>query len=465
MQDRQVSSELIYRGVDSTVILSTLFVTFLYTGNYYPEGYLIAGLSILILFSLAARFTDTYSSWTARPFTEEMLHVGSAWTVSFFILIFIGFMTKTSADFSRVTLTSWLFITPVFLILARYGLRKVFSYLKLLGLNNKAIVIVGMTDNGLRFAQELESHPDYGYQVAGFYGDQKNSVYTDTSETIKKSYPILGDYNDLTIAARNGDWDQIYLALPIESKKRITNILDRLTDTATPVRMLPDYFTSTLLKSKYLEIVNTPILSIYDSPFSANNAFIKRTEDIVFGSIILALIAPLMLLIAIAVKFSSKGPIFFKQTRYGLKGEKIKVWKFRTMSVCENGSTVKQATKNDSRITRIGAFLRKTSLDELPQFFNVLNGNMSIVGPRPHAVIHNEEYRALIPGYMLRHLVKPGITGWAQINGWRGETDNLYKMRKRVEFDLEYMREWSIFLDLKIIIFTIFRGFTDKNAY
>lgn len=461
MQDKQVSSELIYRGVDTMVILSTLFLSFLYTGNYYPEGYVIAGLASIILFSLAARFTDTYSSWTARPFSDEVIHIVATWIVSFFVLIFFGFMTKTSAEFSRVTLISWLVITPLFLVLARYGLRRLFSYLKLLGLNNKTIVIAGMTSNGLKFAHELEANPDYGYQVAGFYGDKKSPLY----EKIKQDYPILGDYNELIQVARIGNWDQIYLALPIESKKRISSILDRLTDTATPVRMLPDYFTSNLLKSKYLEIVNTPILSIYDSPFSANNAFIKRAEDIIFGSIILALISPLMILIAIIIKLTSKGPIIFKQIRYGLNGEKIQVWKFRSMSVCENGNTVKQATKNDSRITPVGAFLRKTSLDELPQFINVLNGNMSIVGPRPHAVVHNEEYRSLIPGYMLRHLVKPGITGWAQINGWRGETDNLYKMRKRLEFDLEYMREWSLFLDIKIIIFTIFRGFTDKNAY
>ena len=461
MQDKHVSSEIIYRSVDSIVILFTLFVTFLYTDNYYPEGYLIAGLVSIILFSLSARFTDIYSSWTARPFQQETLHVVSTWLVAFFSLIFIAFITKTSAHFSRVTLISWLFATPLVLVLARFGLRRIFSYLKLLGLNNQTIVIAGMTEHGLRFAKELESNADYGYQVAGFYGEKNNIA----SEQIQQHYPVLGDYKELIDVARNGQWDQIYLALPIESKKRISSLLDKLSDTATPIRILPDYFTSNLLKSKYLEIVNTPILSIYDSPFSANNAFIKRAEDIIFGSIILTLIAPIMLIIAIAIKLTSKGPVFFKQCRYGLKGEQIKVWKFRSMTVCENGEEVKQATKNDCRITPLGAFLRKTSLDELPQFFNVLTGNMSIVGPRPHAVVHNEQYRALIPGYMLRHLVKPGITGWAQINGWRGETDNLYKMRKRLEFDLEYMREWTLLLDIKIIIFTIFRGFTDKNAY
>lgn len=461
MQDKQISSELIYRGIDSLVILCTLFLTYLYTGFYYPEGYLIAGLASIIFFSLISRFTDVYTSWTARPFGEEVLHIVSLWLATYLLLIFIAFITKTSAHFSRVALISWLLLTPTLLVIARYSLRRIFSYLKILGVNNQMVVIAGMTENGLRFARELESNPDLGYQIAGFYADDKSPLYA----KIRKHYPVIGNYNDLVQDARTGKWDQIYLALPIESKKRITHIIERLANTATPIRMLPDYFTSNLLKSKYLEIVKTPVLAIYDSPLTAKNAFIKRLEDVIIGSAILLLISPIMLVIAIAVKLTSKGDILFKQDRYGLKGERIKVWKFRSMGVCENDGTVTQATRNDVRITKVGKFLRKTSLDELPQFINVLMGTMSIVGPRPHAVVHNEEYRELIPGYMLRHLVKPGITGWAQINGWRGETDNLYKMRKRVDFDLEYMREWTLWLDIKIIIFTIFRGFNDKNAF
>ncbi|HBV2999050.1 TPA: exopolysaccharide biosynthesis polyprenyl glycosylphosphotransferase, partial [Klebsiella pneumoniae] len=179
----------------------------------------------------------------------------------------------------------------------------------------------------------------------------------------------------------------------------------------------------------------------------------------------LLFISPILLIIACLIKLTSPGPIIFKQTRYGMDGKPIKVWKFRSMSVMENDNKVIQATKNDIRITKVGRLLRRTSLDELPQFFNVLFGGMSIVGPRPHAVAHNEQYRNLIEGYMLRHKVKPGITGWAQINGWRGETDTLEKMEKRVEFDLEYIREWSIWLDLKIIFLTIFKGFINKSAY
>ena len=207
------------------------------------------------------------------------------------------------------------------------------------------------------------------------------------------------------------------------------------------------------------------LLSIYDTPLNGLGQWLKRLEDLVLGSIILAMISLPMLAIAIGIKLTSRGPVLFKQDRYGLDGQKIKVWKFRSMRTMENGAKVTQATKGDPRITPFGAFLRRTSLDELPQFFNVLQGSMSIVGPRPHAVAHNEEYRQLISGYMLRHKVKPGITGWAQINGWRGETDTLDKMAKRIEFDLAYIRNWSLLFDLKIVYWTIFRGFVGSNAY
>lgn len=191
----------------------------------------------------------------------------------------------------------------------------------------------------------------------------------------------------------------------------------------------------------------------------------KRLEDIILSLFILLLISPLLIIISLAVKITSPRPVIFRQTRYGMDGKPIKVWKFRSMVVMENDTEVKQATKDDVRVTNVGKFLRRTSLDELPQFFNVLFGEMSIVGPRPHAVSHNEQYRSLIEGYMLRHKVKPGITGWAQINGWRGETDTLDKMEKRIEFDLEYIRSWSVWLDLKIIVMTIFKGFVNKSAY
>ncbi len=461
MDDKHISSELIYRSVDILIILLTLFLGSFYANFYNTEGYLIAGLSAVVIFGLVGRFTDIYTSWSGRPLRDEATRIIIAWLLTFLSLIFIAFITKTSEQFSRVVLITWLIATPALLVLARFLLRVIFARLRQLGINNRTVAIVGMTQNGFHFARDLENKPEYGYNVVGFYEDRSERAHNE----ILNHYPLLGNFDDMILAARRGDWDQIYIALPVEARSRMLSLLDELSDSATPIRLLPDYFTTNLLHSKFIEIADNPVLCIYDSPFSADHAFIKRVEDLVIGSIILLLISPIMLIIAAAVKLTSKGPILFKQTRYGLKGEKILVWKFRSMTVCEDGDTVTQATRGDSRYTKIGEFLRKTSLDELPQFFNVLQGTMSIVGPRPHAVAHNEQYRTLIPGYMLRHLVKPGITGWAQINGWRGETNTIYKMRKRVEFDLEYMREWSLWLDLKIIFFTIFRAFTDKNAY
>ncbi len=461
MDDKHISSELIYRAVDILIILLTLFLGSPYTNFYNTEGYLVAGLSAVVIFGLVGRFSDIYTSWSGRPLRDEAVRILIAWLLTFLSLIFIAFITKTSEQFSRVVLIAWLVITPILLILARFLLRVIFAQLRQLGLNNRTVAIVGMTQNGFHFARDLENKPEFGYKVVGFYEDRTERGYNE----ILNHYPLLGNFNDMILAARRGEWDQIYIALPVEARNRMLRLLDELSDSATPIRLLPDYFTTNLLHSKFIEIADNPVLCIYDSPFSADHAFIKRIEDLLLGSIILILISPIMLAIAIAVKLTSKGPVLFKQTRYGLRGEKIRVWKFRSMTVCEDGDTVTQATRGDSRYTKIGEFLRKTSLDELPQFFNVLQGTMSIVGPRPHAVAHNEQYRTLIPGYMLRHLIKPGITGWAQVNGWRGETNTIYKMRKRVEFDLEYMREWSLWLDLKIIFFTIFRAFTDKNAY
>lgn len=209
-----------------------------------------------------------------------------------------------------------------------------------------------------------------------------------------------------------------------------------------------------------------PIISVYDTPLSSRTVqAIKRFEDIVLSTFIMFLISPILIAVAIGVKLSSPGPILFKQKRYGMNGKEIKVYKYRSMTTLDDGEIVNQATKNDPRVTPFGAFIRKTSLDELPQFFNVWQGKMSIVGPRPHAVAHNEEYRKLVPKYMQRHIVKPGITGWAQINGWRGETDKLEKMEKRIEFDLHYINNWTLWLDIKIIFLTIIKGFINKNAY
>lgn len=457
---KTISSELVYRLIDVITILAILLAgAAFYSGFYNLDGYLMAGLLAVLIFGLIGRFTEVYSSWGARPFfRDEAVRVIITWLFTFMVLIFTAFATKTTDTFSRLVLMTWLSATPILLVVNRYYLRKLFARLKHLGFNVRRVVIAGQTEHGIQFAHDLSNNPDGGFDVVGFY-DENSTASKD--EDAKH----LGDFSALIDAAESGTWDQIYLALPVEAQERTVTLLDQLSKSITPIRLIPDYFTSHLLKSKYMELANTPILCVHETPLTSHNILVKRLEDILISGLILTLISPIMLIIALGIKLTSKGPVLFKQKRNGIRGETFTVYKFRSMTVCEDGDNIKQATKNDARVTFIGKFIRKTSLDELPQFFNVLQGHMSIVGPRPHAIAHNEHYRHQIPGYMLRHMIKPGITGWAQINGWRGETDTLYKMEKRVEFDLEYIRRWSLWLDIKIILLSIIRGFSNKNAY
>lgn len=460
--DKKISSELIYRSADTLIILGILILASVYSHAYNMQGYLAAGFGASLLFGLVGRFTDIYTSWSGRPFfRDEVFRIIATWLVTFLFLIFVIFAAKASGDFSRFVLISWLFVTPGLLIANRYALRSLQSAFKRVGINNRTIAIAGITEQGVRFANAINSQPDSGFQIAGFYSLDEETP----SVSLPGQYAHIGGLADMKAAARSGEWDQIYLAPAADTSANAAWLINDLADTVTPIRLIPDNFTNSLLHSRYLEIAETPVLCIYDAPLSTRSTVIKRLEDIFFGSVILLLISPIMAGIALAIKWGSSDPVLFKQTRHGLRGEKFQVWKFRTMSVCENGPDIRQATRNDLRVTRVGAFLRKTSLDELPQFFNVLQGHMSIVGPRPHAVAHNEEYRQLIPGYMLRHLMKPGITGLAQVNGWRGETDTLYKMQKRVEYDMEYIRRWSLGLDIRIIFVTAFKTLHDKNAY
>jgi putative colanic acid biosynthesis UDP-glucose lipid carrier transferase len=275
----------------------------------------------------------------------------------------------------------------------------------------------------------------------------------------------VGNLDELVEQARQGKVCTIYITFPMRAEQRIRGVLARLSDTTASVYVVPDFFVFELLHSRWTNIGGLPAVSVFENPFYGVDGVVKRLADVALASAFLAVAAVPMAGIALAIKLTSPGPVFFRQRRYGLDGREIKVWKFRTMRVCEDAAVVTQATKNDPRVTRIGALLRRTSLDELPQLFNVLDGSMSLVGPRPHASAHNEAYRKMIHGYMLRHKVKPGITGLAQVNGWRGETDTLYKMQRRVEFDHQYIREWSPWLDLKILFKTVLTVLRQKNAY
>lgn len=378
------------------------------------------------------------------------------WSVSL-ILVFFIISLWPSLHIDNIIFYQWYAVTCLGFIFFRTLIRFTIGLLRKLGFNKRVVAVVGTMPSGIELLKSFQEQPWLGFVVKGVYDDEISSDY--------QTLPYAGDINTLINDAKAGSVDRIYIALGAEQSKQIKNIARELTNTTCSVLLVPDLFTFNILQSRTEEINGVPVVPLFDTPLNGINMVFKRLEDIIVSSIILLLISPILIIISCIVKFTSPGPVFFRQIRYGMDGKPIRVWKFRSMTVMENDSKVVQATKNDVRVTKVGQFLRSTSLDELPQFFNVLFGQMSVVGPRPHAVAHNEQYRSLIQGYMLRHKVKPGITGLAQINGWRGETDTLEKMEKRIEYDLLYIRGWSIWLDLKIIFLTVFKGFINKSAY
>jgi putative colanic acid biosynthesis UDP-glucose lipid carrier transferase len=276
---------------------------------------------------------------------------------------------------------------------------------------------------------------------------------------------VLGSFAALPELVRRHKINDVYLTVPVSLHGRTNSLLHGLHDMAVSIFFVPDISGVNVIQGRMRTMDGLPVMSLLESPFIGINGMVKRISDIVLSSVIVVLISPVIAAVALGVKLSSPGPIIFKQRRNGLDGSEILVYKFRSMRVMENGAKVTQATRGDPRITPFGAFIRKTSLDELPQFLNVLQGRMSIVGPRPHAVAHNEQYRPIIRAYMVRHKVRPGITGWAQVNGCRGETDVIEKMEARVAYDIEYLRNWSLGLDLRVIARTIRLILFDRNAY
>jgi len=326
-------------------------------------------------------------------------------------------------------------------------------------------IIVGLTSTGAKLALDMKKNTNHNLKLLGFFDDRCSPRDIDEDLLANCGATYKGTIDEALKLAKYRSVRHVYIAIPTWNTDRVQGIVRQFSDTTARVYLVPDINTFELMQARWRNIGGTPTISIQDTPFYGFASVVKRLQDIVLSLIILAFISPILALVAMGVKLSSSGPIIFKQMRYGLDGQEIKVWKFRSMSVMDNGPVVKQATKNDVRVTKFGRFIRSTSLDELPQFINVLQGRMSIVGPRPHAVAHNEEYRQIVDKYMLRHKVKPGITGLAQISGYRGETDTLEKMEKRVEYDLKYIQHWSLLLDLKIVFLTVFKGFVSKTAY
>lgn len=431
----------------------------LYLGNWaLPATYsVVIGIVVLLAALLFPRF-NLYQAWRGASLSDEIRAVTLAWALVLFLLFAFAFTTKMGIQFSRGWIGIWSLLGWVALVSGRVLLRVGLRWLRSHGYNQRNIVIVGAEGLGEELARRLRASPWIGLQVAGFFNAGTGAP--------KPGVPVLGGLLEVADYVARERIDQVWIALPLKDEDKVESLLHALRHSVVDIRFVPDIFGFRLLNHSVTEVAGFPVMNLSATPMVGVNRLVKAVEDRLLALLILLLISPVLLLIALGVKLTSPGPVLFKQKRLGWDGQPFKVYKFRSMVVHqESGGQLTQASRGDARITPFGAFLRRTSLDELPQFFNVLQGTMSIVGPRPHAISHNEQYKELIDDYMQRHKVKPGITGWAQINGWRGETDTLEKMSKRVEYDLYYIENWSLWFDLRIILLTVFKGFINKNAY
>lgn len=432
-----------------------------YLGRFEESYFVLLVLSFLLAMQLVEGIDFESNNKTFWKKTVARIILQWFWLIN--LLLLIGFASKMTDIFSRKVLFSWFLITPVALVTAHWLIRFLLHRWSIIERGAASAAIIGINNLSLKLASQFKQNPLLGMALVGFFEDRQPERFPESWQ--QQPETLLGTIEEAAKIVKSRNIQHIYIALPVSAQPRILALLDSLRDTTASIYFALDISMFDLTQAHISTIKGIPVVAICNSPFVGINGIIKRIVDVVLSLIILVLIAPLMLLIAIAVKLSSRGPVFFKQHRYGLDGKEIVIYKFRSMTVLEDGERVAQATRSDPRITRIGNFLRKTSLDELPQFINVLQGRMSIVGPRPHAISHNEMYRSLIKGYMIRHKVKPGITGWAQVNGFRGETDTLEKMQARIDYDLDYLSNCSLFLDLLIIFRTIKVVFKDKNAY
>jgi putative colanic acid biosynthesis UDP-glucose lipid carrier transferase len=454
------SSSFLLRIVDIGIVSCALLIVMRGYSISFNKDYLLVLSGVLFFYSYIGESLGLYRSWRLGRFSTMCRIIFFNVTIAFLLMTLVLFLFKYSDVYSLVTMAAWYFLSVFALVGWRHCVREVKRISCSKGYNVQKVAILGLTDTGRLLYDEISKHDELGFECVGFYDDREPSRIENLDASL-----LTGSINDAVELARCGKIQKLYVCLPMLAEKRIAGIILTLGDSTVDVLITPDFLLKNLMHAHIGSVGEVDTLSVFESPVNGMKRFYKRSFDIVFSICAIIAISPVLIAVAIAVYISSPGSILFKQDRYGLDGRKINVWKFRSMTVTENSEKVIQARKGDARITRVGAFIRKTSLDELPQFFNVLRGDMSVVGPRPHAVSHNEEYRKLVSYYMLRHKVLPGITGWAQINGWRGETDTLEKMEKRVEFDLAYIRNWSMWWDVEIIFLTFFKGFVGQNVY
>ena len=447
------------RVLDPLIVMGTLYLATLVYGEPFSGYSLVLMILAFFISSSVYQHIDPYRTWRSGRMLAYARDTVFGWCLTISVLYFLGSASGLKYYYDERVLLAWFVATPLTILASHIAVRKATGSREG-GEEVRSIVVVGANDVGIKFAGVCDRHPNLFMQVRGFFDDR-----ADERMSGNLAYPMLGKMADVAAYVRQHNIKMIFISQPISAQPRIRKLIDELKDTTASVYFLPDVYVFDLMQARFDTVGGMPVIAISETPFMGFNSVLKRGSDIVISLLALILLAPLMLLIALAVRLSSPGPVIFKQRRYGLYGEEIYVYKFRSMTVTDDGPVVVQAQKDDRRVTRVGGFLRRTSLDELPQFINALQGRMSIVGPRPHAVAHNEQYRKLIKGYMLRHKVRPGITGWAQVNGLRGETATLDKMEARIQYDLDYLRNWSLWLDLWIILKTVKVVFTRENAH
>lgn len=454
--NKSLSSHLIIKMlIDPVLMVMTLFCLAIYYEDQVTSKYVV--LSILMF---AISFPGTWES--AKSFKTEIFETFTQWFLVLGVLLVFGYLTRFLDSFPNEVILLWGGATPVVLLFSHLIANQYLTSQYYIASVKKTAVIVGVNDLSNQLQQRINANTESGVELRGFFDVD--------SERKPKSFsglnnPLVGKIEELSEYVKKNNIDIIYIALPPSLHIQIMKLLDDLKDTTASIYFVPNFFLSDLIQARIDEIDGMPIVAMCETPFSGFNGFIKAMSDLILASLILFIVSPLLVLLAIGVKLSSPGPIIFKQRRCGLDGTEIIVYKFRSMKVAEEDDVVVQAKLNDKRVTLFGKFIRKTSLDELPQFVNVLQGRMSIVGPRPHAISHNEMYRKVIKGYMVRHKVKPGITGWAQVNGFRGETETVASMKARIDYDIAYLKKWSLSLDIKIILKTVVLVFKDAKAY
>ena len=449
------------RVVDALIIIGAQALALALYPEAWSERTTTITVIALMVFGIAAEVEGLYRPWRTGTIVRESKDALVAWLAVPMVLMAFWFFTKTATHYSRAASFAWFALTPIFLSAVRIGVRTVLRILRVKGRSIHHVAILGCTKDAERLTEAFETMPWLGLKLAGVYDDRSEDRREISNHP---HWSVIGRTDDLIQACHKGKIDAVYVALPLGAETRTAEVLAALADTTVTVYLVADLLNYSLLNAQWGQVGSVPVVSLHDSPFQGIVGWVKRIEDIVLGSFILLIASFPMLCIAMAIKIKMPGPVIFQQWRYGLSGKRIRILKFRTMTVSEDGADVVQVVKDDVRVTKLGKFLRRTSLDEFPQFLQVLTGELSLVGPRPHAVAHNEKYRVIIHGYMLRHMVKPGITGWAQVNGWRGETAELVKMEERVRHDMEYIRNWNLFLDLKIIFLTIFGSKKSHNA-